>query len=180
MNIENSILTVRIQDDIFEKINGGSSLHQGIEIEYLLQVFDKVLSLAGAYTYSSFYNTDQVQHYFLPGNPAHRTFNRVIYKPLKFLQFDVTHHWISEVYLNDLNSEKSDDSQVFHLGTMINIPISDRWSLSFSGEVHNVFNAHYASMYQVNAPATGGGLPRYFYPGRPRAVYLSVKAGYNF
>ena len=84
MNIENSILTIRIQDDIFEKVNGGSSLHQGIEMEYRLQVFNKKLSLAGAYTYSSFYNTDQVQHYFLPGNPAHRTFNKLSTNRLSF------------------------------------------------------------------------------------------------
>jgi iron complex outermembrane receptor protein len=180
MNIENSILTLRIQDDIFEKINGGSSLHQGVEIEYRLQAFNQKLSLAGAYTYASFYNTDQDQHYFLPGSPAHRTYHRLFYQPLSFLQFNLTHQWTSEVYLNDLNSAKSDDSHVFHLGATVMLPISDRWSLSVRGDVHNVLNADYASMYQINAPAPPGGLPRYFYPGRPRAIYFSMKAAYHF
>ena len=34
MNIKNTVLTRRIMDDVFEKLNGGSSLHQGIELEY--------------------------------------------------------------------------------------------------------------------------------------------------
>lgn len=34
MNIKNTILTRRIMDYLFEKLNGGSSIHQGVELEY--------------------------------------------------------------------------------------------------------------------------------------------------
>ena len=176
MGIHNTVITRRIMDDIFEKINAGSSIHQGVELEYQWMPSNKLWSIQGAYTYGDFTFdefTELDQDYSgnrLPGNPLHRTFNSLHFYPLTGLDLYIEHHWISEVYLNDANTITAEGYQLINPGIRYKFNWQKKWDLTISGYVHNVLDEHYSSMYQINAPGT---TPRYYYRGKPRSFYVS-------
>lgn len=177
MNIENTIITKRIQDDIFIKLNGGSSLHEGIEFEYKWTFSSGLISLEGAYTlghytFDEFVDTGvDYSGNQLPGTPLHHTYSRLNLIPSDKWNIHVDHQWISEVYLNDANTLTGMGYQLWNMGANYSFALGPRWNASLSLNVHNIFDVDYASMYQINAPGTQ---PRYYYPGKPISVYLSV------
>ncbi len=176
MNIENTVITKRIQDDIFMKLNGGSSLHEGIELEYKWTFSSGLISLEGAYTFGH-YTFDEfveagVDHggNQLPGSPLHHTFSRLNFLPSEKLNMHIDHQWVSEVFLNDANTITGNGYQLWNMGASYLFAMGSRWDGSVSCNIHNIFNVDYASMYQINAP---GAQPRYYYPGKPFSVYLN-------
>ena len=182
MNIENTVITKRIQDDIFIKLNGGSSLHEGIELEYKWTFSSDVISLEGAYTFGHYTFDEFVEAGVdyggnqLPGTPLHHTFTRLNLLPSDKWNLHVDHQWISEVYLNDANTVTGKGYQLWNIGANYLFALGSRWNGSFSLNIHNVFNDDYASMYQINAP---GAQPRYYYPGKPVSVYLNCMVSHT-
>jgi iron complex outermembrane receptor protein len=182
MNIENTVITKRIQDDIFIKLNGGSSLHEGIELEYKWTFSSAMISLEGAYTLGHYTFDDFVEAGVdyggnqLPGAPLHHTYSRLSLLPTENWNFHIDHQWISEVYLNDANTVTGKGYQLWNLGASYMFAMGSRWDGSLSLNVRNIFNAHYSSMYQINAP---GALPRYYYPGKSVAVYLNFMVSHK-
>lgn len=182
MNIENTIITMRIQDDIFIKLNGGSSLHEGIEFEYKWTFSSGLISLEGAYTlghytFDEFVDTGvDYSGNQLPGTPLHHTYSRLNLIPSDKWNIHVDHQWISEVYLNDANTLTGMGYQLWNMGANYSFALGPRWNASLSLNVHNIFDVDYASMYQINAPGTQ---PRYYYPGKPISVYLSVMVSHK-
>jgi len=182
MNIKNTVLTRRIMDDIFEKLNGGSSLHQGIEFEYKWINQKEWISIEGAYTYGN-YTFDEFMEggsdyagNQLPGNPLHRIFTRLNLSPLDRWNFYLEHHWVDDVFVNDANTVIGDGYQLLNAGLSFEVFSGSKWKGSLSTHVHNLFDAHYSPMFQINAPGTQ---PRYYYPGKPLAVYLSMAVSYK-
>ncbi len=177
MNIKNTVLTRRIIDDVFEKLNGGSSVHQGIELEYKWVPLTEKISLEGAYTYGDFkfdeFEEAGMNHSGnqLPGTPKHRLFSRLNISPWRKWDFHVDHHLISSVYLNDANSASANGYQLINAGLLYKFASDEKWSGSVSANVHNVFDIDYSPMFQINAPGTK---PRYYYPGKPRSIYLNM------
>jgi iron complex outermembrane recepter protein len=182
MNIKNTVLTRRIMDDVFEKINGGSSIHQGIELEYKWINRGESIFIEGAYTFGDYtfdefveggsdYSGNQ-----LPGTPLHRTFTRVGILPWSRWNFYLEHHWVDEVFLNDANTIKGDGYQLINAGMSFDVIKGERWNGSLSANIHNVFDAHYSPMFQINAP---GVQPRYYYPGKPFSVYINMVVSYK-
>ena len=182
MDIENTVLTRRVEDDIFVKLNGGSSLHEGIEMEYKWTFSSGNISLEGAYTYGHYTFKEFVEAgndyggNQLPGTPMHHTFNRLNFLPSAKWNIHIDHQWISEAYLNDANTELGQDYQLWNMGADYKFDLGSRWNASVSFNVHNVFDVEYSSMYQINAPGTQ---PRYFYPGKPVSLYLNCMVAYK-
>jgi len=177
MHIRNTVLTRRIMDDVFEKLNGGSSIHRGIELEYKwISASDKI-SLEGAYTYSHFRFDEFVEGGAdhggnqLPGTPRHHVYTRLNLSPWTKWDFHLDYHLISSVYLNDANTSEADGYQLINAGVAFKVISGKKWSGSVAANLHNMFGVQYSPMFQINAP---GAQPRYYYPGKPRSLYLKV------
>ena len=182
MNIKNTVLTRRIMDDVFEKINGGSSLHQGVEFEYKWTNPREWISIEGAYTYGN-YTFDEFMEAGtdfsgnqLPGNPLHRLFTRLNLTPSERWNFYLDHQWVDDVYLNDANTITGDGYQLLNAGLSYVVFMGTKWNGTISASVHNLFDTHYSPMFQINAP---GNQPRYYYPGKPLAVYVNMLVSYK-
>lgn len=177
MNIQNTVLTRRIMDDVFEKLNGGSSIHRGMEFEYKWISASEKLSLNGAYTYSHFRFDEFVEGGVdhsgnqLPGTPRHHVYSRLNLSPWRKWDFHIDYHLLSSVYLNDANTATADGYQLINAGIAYEIVSGKKWNGSISANLHNLFDAQYSPMFQINAP---GAQPRYYYPGKPRSFYLNV------
>lgn len=177
MNIRNTVLTRRIMDDVFEKLNGGSSIHRGMEFEYKWISTSEKISLEGAYTYNHFRFDKFVEGGMdhsgnqLPGTPRHHMYTRFNLSPLRKWDFHMDYHLISSVYLNDANTINADGYQLFNAGIAFEFISGKKWSGSMSANLHNLFDVHYSPMFQINAP---GAQPRYYYPGKPRSLYLNM------
>ena len=182
MNIENTVITKRIQDDIFVKLNGGSSVHEGIELEYKWTFSSGLISLEGAYTLGHYTFDEFVEAGIdyggnqLPGTPLHHTFSRLNLVPSEKWNIHIDHSWISELYLNDANNVTGKGYQLWNMGASYMFTLGPRWNGSLSLNVHNIFDVDYASMYQINAP---GVQPRYYYPGKPVSVYLNFMVSHK-
>ncbi len=177
MNIRNTVLTRRIMDDVFEKINGGSSVHQGVELGYVWNTIPKKMSISGAYTYGNFFFDEfeeagsDYSGNQLPGAPMHRLFTQFELHPWQRWSIHLEHHLVSSVYLNDANTLSSDGYQLINTGLSYEVIAGDKWSGVIAATVHNVFDVQYSPMVQINAP---GANPRYYYPGKPRSFYLNL------
>lgn len=182
MNIKNTVLTRRIMDDVFEKLNGGSSLHQGIELEYKWANHKEWISIQGAYTYGDYSFSEFMEGGSdfsgnqLPGNPLHRLFTRMNISPWRKWDIYLEHHWIDDVYLNDANTVTGGGYQLLNAGLSYDVLTGNRWNGTISTGVHNLFDTHYSPMFQINAPGTQ---PRYYYPGKPLSVYLNIILRYK-
>jgi iron complex outermembrane receptor protein len=177
MDIENTILTRRLENDVFVRLNGGSSRHAGPEIEYSLGGTASRIQWQGAYTYSAHtFRTfvDAAGDYSgnrLPGIPRHNLYSSINVRPPGWPAFYIEHRWLSELYLDDANTVTAEGYSVFHAGLRWETPIARRWRARWMLDLHNVFGTRYASMFQINAP---GLQPRYYYPAKPRAIYVGV------
>jgi iron complex outermembrane receptor protein len=176
MNIRNTIITRRIMDDVFERINGGSTIHRGIEIEVKSSNARQTISVEQAITFGK-YIFDQFEDggenrsgNKLPGIPQHRYFMRILYSPWMKVQVHLDLVNSSEVYLNDANTLVGQGYSLLHPGVRYLVWNTPKWEGRISATVHNLLDTHYASMFQINAP---GSAPRYYYPGKPRSFYLN-------
>jgi iron complex outermembrane receptor protein len=178
MNIKNTVLTRRIMDDVFEKINGGSSVHQGVEFEYSWSSLAEKISIEGAYTYGDYRFDEFVDagnDYSgnrLPGTALHKLYNRLTIAPLKRWEMNLDYHLVTDVLLNDANTVSGKGYQLFNAGLSYILSSGEKWKASLSASVHNLFDIHYSPMFQINAPGTR---PRYYYPGKPRSFYFNVR-----
>jgi iron complex outermembrane receptor protein len=179
MNIENSINTIRIADDVFEKVNSGKSIHQGVEIEYDLHSKNQLINLEGAYSFTHHRFNEHDNHRRLPGTPNHIAYNRFILVPIQSFEISISHHLVSEVFLDDANTVLADGYNLFNGGISYEWRLKEKLNMTFSANVHNLFDTRYASMYQINAPSAGGALPRYYYPGKPRSFYTAIQFQYG-
>ncbi|HSF89767.1 MAG TPA: TonB-dependent receptor, partial [Saprospiraceae bacterium] len=182
MNVRNTVLTRRIMDDVFEKLNGGSSIHSGMEVEYKWINASEKISVAAAYTYSHFRFDEFVEGGIdhggnqLPGTPRHHLYTGLHLSPWSRWNFHIDYHFISQVYLNDANTSIADGYQLINAGIAYEVVSGKKWSGSLSANLHNLFDVHYSPMFQINAP---GSQPRYYYPGKPRSLYLNMIFTHN-
>lgn len=182
MDIRNTIITRRIMDDVFEKYNGGETQHRGIEVELKISDKQQRLSWTGSYTFNdhifSEFNDGGVDFSgkTLPGIPKHRVFQTLGLHISHALSFSFNHHWVSDVYLNDVNSERASGYHLLNSSVDYRFKIGEKLQWVASAHLHNVLDTHYSPMFQINAP---GVMPRYYYPGKPRSVYLSLGVEYK-
>jgi len=177
MAVRNTILTRRIRDDEYVRINAGSSTHAGLETAFGLADRKQRIRWQGTYTWSGhrfdrfFDDKGTYDGNRLPGIPVHRLVQRVTFSPARNLAFHVEHQGFTDIFLDDANTITSRGAQVLHAGCQWTMVTGGHWRIHWSLEMNNVLDARYASMVQVNAPGT---VPRYYYPARPRSLYAGV------
>ncbi len=178
MKIENTIYTTMPDENSFEKHNLGSSTHQGAEFEYQATLFENKFDVQGSYTFQ--FNQSEVfdDKEKIPGYPDHRTFNKLIYRPGKHWEIQLTHLYRSEIQLPFSTSQGEEGYQLVHIGTSHKFSLGPKWELSVSATVQNLFDIKYASMFQANV-VPGTFLPRSFYPGKPRSFYVGINLKYD-
>jgi iron complex outermembrane receptor protein len=78
--------------------------------------------------------------------------------------------------VNDANTDYSDAFGITSLEAKYFVKFN-KLKFEVKTGIQNIFDIRYASMLAVNAPAVGGRLPRYYYPGNPRNYFVSVLIG---
>ncbi|MDX1408035.1 MAG: TonB-dependent receptor, partial [Saprospiraceae bacterium] len=178
MLIDNLVVQRRIAPDLYVAANAGETLHQGVEIAWEVP-FSEHLAWSGAYTltdhrFKEFVDgDDDFSGNDLTGSAPH-TLHQALTVLLGTVQFRLDQHLIGRTPVTDDNLVWGETSHV--IDAALTIPLRfDKVSPSLSLRVENVFDVHYAAMYQINAVGFGGSAPRYYYPGKPRAVYVGVR-----
>ena len=178
MLIDNLVVQRRIAPDFYVADNAGQTLHQGVEIAWEVP-FSEQFVWSGAYTladhrFKEFVDGDDD----FSGNDLTGSAPHTLHQSLSILlgkaQLRLDQHLIGRTPITDDNLVFGEASHVMDATLSVPVPL-DRVSAALSLRVENLFDTHYASMYQINAVGFGGSAPRYYYPGKPRAVYVGVK-----
>jgi iron complex outermembrane receptor protein len=185
--VDNLLVTKRIAEDEFFKINAGKTLHRGLEIlgrvRWLKSAFLKSTFHAN-YTHTNYRFedfTDEGNNYSgnaLPGIPKQKAylqldldFNAGIYLTAKML-------WSDIMPMNDANSKYSEAYFKTDLKAGFQKSISKKWHINIYAGIQNLTDEDYASMILINAPSYGGSAPRYYYPGAPRNYHFGLSLRY--
>jgi len=187
--VRNLLVTKRLAEDRFRKINAGQTRHNGLEVLGRVKWLDHPLvhsELDVSYTLTDYRFrdfTDEGNDYSgnrLPGIPKHKLFLNLQagFPGGLYLQA----HWlgVNQMPMNDANSLYSDPYSRLNLKAGIRRSLSSQWSLHLYGGIRNVTDNHYASMILINAPSFGGAPPRYYYPAEPRSYFGGVSFRYAF
>lgn len=181
--IKNLLVARRTGEDAYIGVNAGQSLHPGLETELRWSVLPAGsypnLTLSGNATIANYHFTDFVDNDSdysgnnLPGTTKNTWMVNSFFNPTKNFNINITYRNTGKMPANDANTVFSKaygitNSELKYTGRIKNI------FLEIKGGVQNVFDLNYAAMLAVNAPAFGGNLPRYYYPGNPRNFYFSV------
>ena len=178
--VKDLLVTKRIAEDEFHKINAGKTLHTGIEASSRIQWLDNSLFSSSVninYTYANyrFQNFQDEGRDFsgnlLPGIPKNKlslefTFNMPLgtYLNANWLGVD-------EMAMNDANTLYADAYHRMNLKAGVRRSLTEHLWIDLYGGIHNLTNNHYASMILINAPSYGGSAPRYYYPAEPRNLF---------
>ncbi|MCK4922152.1 MAG: TonB-dependent receptor [Bacteroidales bacterium] len=191
MNVKNMLVTRRITVDQFMGINAGEVNYKGFEIQLIskpLQFMENSklkLILNSAYSQSFNHFTDFTDDGIdysgkqLPGIPAMNWNNEIELKIAESWRINFSHRFTGDQYISDDNTVKYGSFQLSNLSTSGRIYKSNRVSILINTGIRNLFNEHYASMLLVNAPSFGSSMPRFYYPGNPRNVYLGIRINLN-
>ena len=185
--VDDLLVTKRIAEDEFYKINAGETLHQGLEVLGRFRWLDN--SFLKSTFHASYMYTDYHFEAFreegkdhsgnaLPGIPKHKA----------FLQLDIDleagifvsgNFFLSgSMPMNDANSAYSNSYTKLNLRTGFQKNFSQQWHAKIYAGLQNVYNSHYASMILINAPSYGGSPRRYYYPGEPRNFIFGLSINY--
>ena len=114
----------------------------------------------------------------LPGTTKTTWFVLAGFNPIKSIRFNAWYRYTGKMPVDDANSAFSDPFGITNIEGLFNTKIK-RLKIQLKAGIQNIFDVHYASMLAVNAPAFGGNLPRYYYPGNPRNYFVSVLIGFE-
>lgn len=184
--IKNLLVARRTGEDAYVGVNAGKSQHPGLEGELRWNVTNPKrfpsLILSGTATFANYHFTEFIDldvDYSgknIPGTTKNTWFALANFKASEKISFNLWHRFTGKMPVNDANSDFSDSFGITNLEGKFNTRFS-RLRLQLHAGIQNIFDVHYASMLAVNAPAVGGNLPRYYYPGNPRNYFVSVMIG---
>jgi len=189
VTVKNLLVTKRLAEDEFYKINAGETMHNGLEISFSSELLNnKILNsstnmsyMLSDYKFENF--TDDGNDYSgnnLPGIPKHKLFVQLETDIKIGAYITANLIWSDSMPMNDENSIDSDPYGKLNLKAGIRRSLSKNWLLHVYAGIHNVTDANYASMILINAPSFGGEPPRYYYPGVPRNYFGGVSVSYSF
>lgn len=180
--VRDQLVLRRLTETISKVINAGSTGMFGIEINasYPLVLGAHTLTQTIAYTFADyrFLDFEDGDHNYrgnrLPGSPQHR----VNYQ----LGWEYRDRWHALVQLiaqdrlplRDDGSAWGDGYFLMHLNAGYAFQLG-KWQFDAFGQVDNITNTLYASMFLINAGSFGGAAPRYYYPGMPRSVRVGLR-----
>ncbi len=184
--IRNLLVARRTGEDAYFGVNAGESIHPGLEAELKWTVFSPFsypsMVVGGNATIANYHFSDFEDNGIdysgnnLPGTAKTTWLASAIFKPAQNTGITIWHRFTGAMPVNDANSDFTEPYEI------TNVEIShtgktNSFRFEIKGGVQNVFDIKYASMIAVNAPAFGGNLPRYYYPGNPRNYYVTVLIG---
>jgi len=184
--IKNLLVARRTGEDAYVGVNAGKSLHPGLETEIRWNVtnpvkFPRLMCTGNAtianYHFSDF--TDENIDYSgndLPGTSKTTWLVLANFEPTKNISLNLWHRYTGKMAVNDANTDYSDAFGITNVEAKFFGKLN-RLKFELKTGVQNIFDISYASMLAVNAPAVGGNLPRYYYPGNPRNYFVSVLIG---
>jgi iron complex outermembrane receptor protein len=186
--VDNLLVTKRIAEDEFYKINAGKTSHQGLEIlgrvRWLNSQFLKS-TFHTSYMYSNYRFeefTDEGNDYSgnaLPGIPSHKAYIQLDLNFDAGIYLTANMLWSDIMPLNDANSKYSNAFLKTALKAGFRKTLSRKWRVNIFAGIQNLNNEHYASMILINAPSYGGSAPRYYYPGAPRNYHIGLSLRYS-
>ena len=189
MDINNLLVTKRLAEDQYTKINAGKTRHNGFEMNAGVdypgnKFFDGKATITYAYSDFKFRDFEDEGETFdgnhIPGIPEHKLYTSLDFTVLKNYFIHTGLLWVDEMPMNDANTLYSDAYHRLNLKAGWKKKLSQKWQLEVYGGIRNVTDNHYASMILVNAVGYGGSNPRYFYPGRPVNYYGGFSVSYFF
>jgi len=189
ITVKNLLVTKRLAEDRFRKINAGRTRHNGLEMMGRLKWLDHPMvksQLDLSYTLADYRFqdfTDEGNDYSgnkLPGIPKHKLFLKMQASFPAGLYIQA--HWIGvdQMPMDDANNLYSDPYQRLNLRAGIRRSLSSQWSLHLYAGIRNATANHSASMLLINAPSFGGAPPRYYYPAEPRNYFGGVSIRFAF
>jgi iron complex outermembrane recepter protein len=184
--IKNLLVARRTGEDAYVGVNAGKSLHPGLETEIRWNVTNPLkfpsLMFTGNATIANYHFSDFVDEDIdysgnnLPGTSKTTWFALANFNPTRNISLNLWHRYTGKMAVNDANTDYSDAFGITSMEAKLSGKIN-RVKLELKGGIQNIFDINYASMLAVNAPAVGGNLPRYYYPGNPRNYFVSVLIG---
>ena len=181
--IKNLLVARRTGEDAYIGVNAGKSEHPGLETELRWFVTNPdrfpSLVLTGTATFGNYHFTEftdldvDYSGKLIPGTAKNTWFAFAGFNATKNISLNIWHRYTGEMPVDDSNSSFSESFGITNLEGKFNTEIK-QLKLQFQAGVQNIFDIKYASMLAVNAPSTGGNLPRYYYPGNPRNFFVSV------
>ena len=189
ISVSNLLVTKRLAEDRFEKINAGQTRHNGLEILGKARWLDlpwlksqlNLSYMLTDYTFVDF--TDEGQDHSgnnLPGIPEHKISLGVNLDFPAGLYLRVDWLGVGQMPMNDGNTLYSDPYHRINLKAGIRKTLSENWMVKLYGGIKNAADRHYASMILINAPSFGGAPPRYYYPAEPRNFFGGLSIQYAF
>lgn len=186
IELNNLLVTKRVDEDIFTGMNAGKTRHQGAEIMVNNLFFDFRNfpgKLTSQFSYTISLNrfidfTDSGNTYDgndLPGIPDQSVQHQLTWMPFKKMELTTHFYYTGDQYLNDSNSLKYGGYFLGNLKMSLILPVSKSRTFQVYGGINNLADNHYASMLVVNAVGFGNSAPRYFYPGLPRHGYAGIR-----
>jgi iron complex outermembrane receptor protein len=185
--VENLLVTKRIAEDEFFKMNAGKTRHDGLEVLSRLRIIDNHIiksSINASYMFTRYKFkdfTDEGVDYsgnYLPGIPQHKAFLQLKNELSNGIYLIGNMIWTDRMPMNDANNKYSDAYYKINLKGGFRKTLSNKWLIQIYGGIRNIMNTHYASMILINAPSFGGAKPRYYYPGEPRNYFGGIAVNY--
>jgi iron complex outermembrane receptor protein len=179
MRISDLFVQKRISEDQFTSTNAGRTHHDGIEVQFQWQPFNKI-NLLTSYAWSShsfgeFIDGDKnFSGNALTGTAPHMLYNNIGFNISQKTHLYLTHRFVSRTPITDNNLVFGDAFHIFNLTFGSTISLPEKSSLGLRFGINNIFDETYASMYQINARAFGNSEPRYYYPGLPRHYFVQI------
>ncbi len=184
--IRNLLVARRTGEDAYIGVNAGKSLHPGLEAEIKWTVFTPfsypALLLSGNATIANYHfqefedNGMDYSGNNLPGTTKTTWLAAANFKPTRNTAINIWHRFTGKMPVNDANTNFTDSYGITNFELEYTGKVKN-FRFEIKGGIQNIFDIKYAAMLAVNAPAFGGNLPRYYYPGNPRNYFVSVLVG---
>ncbi|MDO8951834.1 MAG: TonB-dependent receptor, partial [Draconibacterium sp.] len=184
--IKNLLVARRTDEDAYVGVNAGKSLHPGFETEIRWNVTNPLkypsLMLSGTATFANYHFGDFVDEEIdysgnnIPGTSKTTWFALANFNPTRNISLNLWHRYTGKMAVNDANTDYSDAFGITSLEAKYFVKFN-KLKFEVKTGIQNIFDITYASMLAVNAPAVGGRLPRYYYPGNPLNYFVSVLIG---
>ena len=186
--ISNLLVARRTGADSYVGVNAGHSLNPGLEASFQWVITPPgtfpFWEVTGNTTLANYHFTDFVDNgndysgNNLPGTTKTTGFISMAFSPVKNVNLTLSNRFVGKMPADDANNVYSDAFDLTdieleypaHFGKIV---------LKVKTGINNLLDSRYASMLAINALSSGGSPPRYYYPGDPRNVFVSIALSFN-
>jgi len=187
MNINDLLVSERLDEVRFIGKNAGNTRHQGFEIDanYLWKISNKWSVLPRlSYTFNdhSFVDFVDGDNDFsgneLTGVPKHLIYSGLTLKQTKGFTFNLTHQFVDKISLTDANTQFSEAFNVFNVQLRYKAMVLDKLGFQLNMGLNNVFDTTYAQSVLINQRSFTDAPPRFFNPGNGRNYFAGIGLKY--